>query len=114
MNDKSQTMTDVLAAASSALDNPALSRAIARERERQAGTQILTRAQQRLEQDELRHAELVKEKSQFRDDIERTRQNISKLQEVLAVQEHNLADIEVEDASCLESIHALRNRGVDL
>lgn len=111
--DPEHTMSEVLAGASRALDHDKLDTAIARERTREDGRQILTRAQQRLEAEEIRHALLHTEKMDSRAAIDRTRESIAKLQALLEQEERNLRDIEIEDAAILRSIDSLRSQGVE-
>lgn len=122
MGSQDTGMTDVLKATDQALaasprtklDNDKLQAAIGRELETQDNRQIYNRAQQRLAREEDRHAEIVEEKAASRDQIEATQASISHLQGLLDAEKKNLADLEIEDASVLQSIHEMRTRGVSI
>lgn len=113
MKPEDRPMGEVLAAASRTLDHDKLDTAIARQRDHEDNRQILTRAQQRLEAEEDRHALLHTEKIESRAAIERTRESIAKLEALLEQEERNLRDIEIEDAAILRSIDSLRSQGVE-
>lgn len=76
--------------------------------------EILNRSQQRLQYEERRHVEIADEKKRRMNIVLRTKRHLARLQEVLETEQHNLADLEVEDASVLESVHSLRTKGVIL
>lgn len=100
----------------SVVDNDKLEKAIAAETtQREADhREILTAPQQRLQAEEMRHAELATDKVLFKSDIDRTKASIENLKALLTKSEQMLRDVEVEDTSVLASIHQLRSGGIDL
>jgi hypothetical protein len=78
-----------------------------------AGVTYQTNTQQRLADEEERHAVISQARVQLKDAIAANTENVQRLQKLIKAQERNLELLEIEDASILQSIHVLRTRGIE-